>query len=104
MSDTPFFPWPKGASAREWNRRAALRETGVQPRAGAPDVELILRAYLAWGTRCLYSACCPRSIATNLSILSRPDDVRALATYVSRMPSHCAAALFTARSQRAASC
>jgi asparagine synthase (glutamine-hydrolysing) len=31
---------------------AALRAAGANARASAPDVELILRAYRAWGTRC----------------------------------------------------
>jgi asparagine synthase (glutamine-hydrolysing) len=32
---------------------AALRAEGVQPHASASDAELILRAYLAWGTLCV---------------------------------------------------
>jgi asparagine synthase (glutamine-hydrolysing) len=32
---------------------AALRRAGQPTHSGAPDVELILRAYLAWGTRCV---------------------------------------------------
>ena len=32
---------------------AALRGAGVQSQAAVPDVELILRAYLAWGPRCV---------------------------------------------------
>src|SRR5262245_17821517 len=33
--------------------RASLRAAGEAARAGVPDVELVLRAYLAWGTRCV---------------------------------------------------